>query len=98
MWLLKWLLEQLIQDYLKRLIEQAGPFVESALYLIVGLSLLEGGPLYMSRVNRGRRLAERRPRYGCLEYVIIVTGGFVFSAIGVVMLVTANRSGLEWKC
>ena len=85
-----WLLEQLFQDGLKWLIEQVGQPGDIALFLIVGFSLLVGCPPYMSRENRRRRREERRPRYGWLEYGIIVIGGFVAVAIGVAMLVTSN--------
>jgi hypothetical protein len=90
MWLLEWLLEQLVQGSLKWLIDQAGPLWENVLFLIVGLSLLVGGPLCMSRENRRRKSAERKPRYGWLEYVIVVSGGLVFAAVGLARLVTAN--------
>jgi hypothetical protein len=95
MWFLKWFIEQLVQNSLSWLVEQVGPFGNIALALIVGLSLLVGGPIYMSRDNKQRQLAERRPRYGWLEYVIVVSSGFVFTTVGLVMLV--NQINDRWQ-
>jgi hypothetical protein len=85
-----WLLEQIVQGCLKWMIDQAGSLGEVALFFIVGLSLLVGGPLYMSRKNRQRKMAERKPRYGWLEYVIVVLGGLVFAGVGLSLLLPAN--------
>jgi hypothetical protein len=85
-----WFLEQLIQTCLKWLVDQTGLVGQIISFLIVGLSLIVGGPLYMSRENRRRRIAERRPRYGWIEYVIIVSGGFVFAAVGLALLVSSD--------
>ena len=64
MWWLEGLLEQVVQGCLKWMTDQAGSLGEVALFLIVGLSLLVGGPLYMSRKNSQRKMADRKPRYG----------------------------------
>ena len=85
-----WLLEQLIQECLKWLTNQAGPVGEIALFLLVGLSLLVGGPFYMSRENKRRQAAESKPRYGWIEYIVVLSGGFVFAAVGLALLVNAN--------
>jgi hypothetical protein len=95
MWFLGWLFEQLVQNGLKWLVDQTGPSGHVALALIVGLSLLVGGPLYMSRENKQRLLVERNPRYCWLEYVIVVSSGFVFTTVGVVMLV--NLINGRWQ-
>ncbi len=84
-----WLLEELVQQGFKWLVDQTGPTGKIILFLITGLSLLVGGPLYMTRDNRERRIAERRPRYGWLEYVIIVSGGLVFTGCGLYFLLSA---------
>ena len=89
MWFLKWVSEELVQHGLKWLVDQV-PHGDIALFLVGGLSLLLGGPIYMSRENRHRRLAERRPRYGWLEYVIVVTGGLAFTTVGLALLITSN--------
>lgn len=59
MWVLEWLLEQFIQGCLKWVTDQAGLLGEVTLFLIVGVSLLVIGPLYMIRENRRRITVQR---------------------------------------
>jgi hypothetical protein len=92
MWFLKGLFEELVHSGLKWLVDQVGPFGDIALFLVVGLSLLVGGPVFMSRENRRRRVAERRPKYGWLEYVIVVLGGFAFTTVGLALLISIYTS------
>jgi hypothetical protein len=88
--LLEWLLEQIVQGCFKWMIDQAGSHGEVTLFLIVGLSLLIGGPLYMARENKRRINSERKPRYGWIEYIVVVSGGVVFAAAGLALLVTTS--------
>lgn len=90
MWLLEWLLERIVQGCLKWMTDQARSLGEVTLFLIVGLSLLIGGPLYMARENRRRISSERKPRYGWIEYVIVVTGRVVFTGVGTALLLPAR--------
>jgi hypothetical protein len=78
--------EQVIQEGLRWLVDRAGRPGEVVLFLLVGLSLAVGGPLYMSRDNRRRRAAERPPKYGWVEYTIVVVGGVSFTAAGLYLL------------
>lgn len=84
MWLikyvLKWFGEQIAGDSLCWLVERFGKTGEVVFLLIFGVSLLLGAPFQMLRDNRRRRDAERKPRYGYLEYAIVILGGAAFIA------------------
>ncbi|HZY88834.1 MAG TPA: hypothetical protein VFE78_28680 [Gemmataceae bacterium] len=80
------MLEQIVQEGLRWLVDQFGRPGEIGLFLLVGLSLIVGGPVYMARVNRRRRAAERSPKYGRIEYTIVVVGGISFTAVGLYLL------------
>jgi hypothetical protein len=84
--IVQWILEQIAQESLRWLVDGVGPVGEIALFLIVGLSLALGGPLYMSRDNKRRKAAERRPKYGWVEYTIVVIGGIIFTVVGLCLL------------
>jgi hypothetical protein len=90
MWLLKHFFEEVINEVIKeagkQVLDQAGPIGQGLCFLLVGLSLMIGGPIYMRRDNRCRIVAERKPRYGFLETAIVVIGGGVFSMVGILML------------
>jgi hypothetical protein len=81
-----WVLEQIVQGSLRWLVDQTGRPGEIVGFLLVGLSLAVGGPLYMARDNRRRRAAERAPKYSWIEYTIVTVGGVGFTAVGVYLL------------
>ena len=80
------MLEEIIKDILSRVVDQTGRAGEVTLLLIVGLSLMFGGPVYMARVNKSRIRAEKKPNYGCLETAIVIAGGIAFTAGGIFLL------------
>ena len=80
MCLLKWLGEKLAGDSLCWLVERFGKTGEVGFLLLFGVSLLTGVPLQMLRDNRRRKSAERNPKYGWLEYTIVILGGVAIIA------------------
>jgi hypothetical protein len=86
MWFLKQIFEELIKGGLKWTLDEMGLTGWGLCFLLVGLSLMIGGPIYMRRDNRHRIVAERKPRYGFLETAIVVIGGGLFTVAGILTL------------
>lgn len=80
------MIEEIIKECLSWVVKQTGHSGEVALFLIVGLSLMLGGPVYMARVNKSRIRAEKKPKYGCLETAIVIAGGIAFTGGGIFLL------------
>ena len=82
-WLGKQILEALLGEALKRGVNQTGDAGWGVVFLACGLSLLVAGPVVMTRENRRRAAADRRPRYGVVEFAVVVVGGALFALAGV---------------
>jgi len=75
-WLTKQMLELLVGDALERPVDAyAGPPGKRLLVIAFGLGVLLVAPVVMIRENSSRLLQERRPRYGWLDFSIVIVGG-----------------------
>lgn len=87
-WLGKQLLESLVGDVLKRTVDAyAGPLGERLLIIAAGLGVLLVAPVVMMRENRRRLRQERRPKYGRVEFGVVIVGGLGLCAAGVAFLI-----------
>ncbi len=71
---------------MRRGVDQTGNTGWAVLFLVVGCFLLFGEPLLMKRANAQRTTAGRRPRYGIVEFCMVLVGGVGFSLAGVAEL------------
>jgi hypothetical protein len=85
-WLGKQILESLLGEVLKRGVDQTGEAGWGVVFLACGVSLLIAGPVVMRRENRRRAAADRKPRYGIVEFIVVVVGGIAFTLAGVAVL------------
>lgn len=85
-WLGKQLLEALLSDAMRRSVDQTGETGWAVLFLVVGLFLLVGEPLVMKRANARRVMEGKGPRYGIVEFCVVLVGGIGFSLSGVAEL------------
>jgi hypothetical protein len=85
-WLGKTMLETLAGNFIKGSLDRAGRPGWAVLFLVCGLSLGIGGPPIMTRENRKRIAAGKKPRYCGVEFGVIVVAGLVFTLAGIATL------------
>jgi hypothetical protein len=82
-WLGKTMLETLVGNFFKGSLDQAGRPGWAVGFLVCGLALGIGGPPVMARDNRRRVAAGKKPRYGGVEFGVIMVAGIVFTLAGI---------------
>ena len=85
-WLARQVLENIAGSVFKSAVDRTGDIGWGSLFLVLGVGLAGIGPVVMVRENHRRLIAEKKRRYGVLEFAIIVIGGIVFTLAGIATL------------